>query len=126
LTDAQLLAIEQSSGVRSTHADIQAWRVSSGGFFLAGSAIGKHELILFALGIDSVGAIKDIEILEYREQYGGEIRGAPWRKQFVHKTAADPLKLDQDIRNISGATMSSRHVTDAVRRLMAIYVLVLK
>ena len=46
-----------------------------------------------------------------------------WRNQFVHKSAADPLKLDQDIRNISGATLSSRHVTEGVRRLMAIHAL---
>jgi FMN-binding protein len=126
LTDAQLQSIEQLSAVRSTHADIHAWRVSSGGFFLVDTVLGKHDLITFALGINGDGSIREIEILDYREQYGGEIRSASWRNQFVRKTVADPLKLDQDIRNISGATLSSRHVTDAVRRLMVIYALILK
>jgi FMN-binding protein len=42
-------------------------------------------------------------------------------EQFVGKTASAPLKLDADIRNISGATLSSRHVTEGVRRLLATY-----
>ena len=36
------------------------------------------------------------------------------------------LKLDADIKNISGATISCRHVTDGVKRLLALHDLVLK
>ena len=36
------------------------------------------------------------------------------------------LKLDEDIQNISGATLSCRHLTDGVKRLLALYDLVLK
>ncbi len=35
------------------------------------------------------------------------------------------LKLTEDIQNISGATLSSKHITDGVRRLLATYDLVL-
>ncbi len=38
---------------------------------------------------------------------------------------APPLKLTEDIQNISGATLSSKHITDGVRRLLATYELVL-
>ena len=65
--------------------------------------------------------LRGIEILDYRESHGGEIRDAKWRAQFLGKTAADPLQLDRDIRNISGATLSCRHVTDGVKRLLALY-----
>jgi Na+-translocating ferredoxin:NAD+ oxidoreductase RnfG subunit len=46
--------------------------------------------------------------------------------QFAGKTAADPLRLDGDIKNISGATLSCRHITDAVKRLLATYEVALK
>ena len=59
--------------------------------------------------------------------FGGyEVRNPEWRKQFVGKTAADPLRLNADIRNISGATLSSRHVTDGVKRVLATYAVALR
>jgi Na+-translocating ferredoxin:NAD+ oxidoreductase RnfG subunit len=44
----------------------------------------------------------------------------------VGKTSQSPLKLDRDIKNISGATLSCRHVTDGVKRLLAFYEVALK
>jgi len=64
--------------------------------------------------------------MDYRESYGFEVRSPAWREQFVGKTAADPVGLDQDIRNISGATLSARHVTDGVKRVLATYAVALK
>jgi len=97
------------------------WRVSQGGWFIVDQVLGKHELIIYALGIDPQGRARGIEILEYRESHGGEVRHTSWRAQFTGKTAADPLQLDRDIRNISGATLSCRHITDGVKRLLKLY-----
>ena len=83
--------------------------------------IGKHESITYAVGITPDGKIKQIEILEYRETYGGQIKRPEWRKQFVGKDHQSPLKLNQDIQNISGATLSSAHVTAGVRRILQTY-----
>lgn len=95
------------------------------GWFILDRVIGKHEFITYAVALAPDGAIQRVEILEYRETYGGEIRNERWRQQFVGKRFGAPLKLDGDIRNISGATLSSRHVTDGVRRLLATYQLLL-
>jgi Na+-transporting NADH:ubiquinone oxidoreductase subunit NqrC len=86
--------------------------------------VGKHEYIPFALGLDDAGTVMAVEILEYRESYGGEIRNAAWREQFRGKRHGANLKLNADIQNISGATLSSRHITDGVKRLLATYALV--
>jgi Na+-transporting NADH:ubiquinone oxidoreductase subunit NqrC len=64
--------------------------------------------------------------MDYRETYGYQIRNPAWRKQFVGKTYQSDLKLDKDIMNISGATLSCRHITDGVKRLLSFYELVLK
>ena len=97
------------------------WRVSSGGWFILDEVLGKHELITYAVGMDAEGRIAGIEILEYRESHGGEVRDPRWRAQFAGKTARDPLALDRDIRNISGATLSCRHLADGVKRILALY-----
>ena len=49
------------------------------------------------------------------------MRLAPWRKQFVGKSSRDPVALNADIKNISGATLSCRHLTEGVRRLLQLY-----
>jgi Na+-translocating ferredoxin:NAD+ oxidoreductase RnfG subunit len=90
------------------------------GYIVVDNVVGKFELITYAVGLTQDGAIKQVEILSYRESHGHEIRLAAWRRQFVGKTRAAPLKVGDDIANISGATLSCTHVTDGVRRIVAI------
>lgn len=126
LTPEQRKAIEQACDVRQRTDEVKAWRVSGGGWFIVDDVIGKHEYITFAIGIDAGGAVKGVEIMEYRETYGSEVRRPEWRAQFVGKTKAAPLKIDQDIKNISGATLSSRHIIEGVRRLLAVHAIALR
>jgi hypothetical protein len=91
------------------------------GWLIVDRVIGKSELITYALALDDKGAVKSIEIMDYRETHGAEIRIAAWRRQFVGKTSQEPVQLDRDIKNISGATLSSRHVTEGVHRLLQLY-----
>src|SRR5215468_7028782 len=126
LASAQRKAIEQASGVRVLRADQQVWRVNGGGWFIVDEVVGKHEFITYAVGLNANGSVKQIEVMDYRETYGGEIRNENWRNQFVGKTTNSTLKLDEDIKNISGATLSCRHITDGVKRLLAFYEIALK
>jgi hypothetical protein len=126
LTSAQRKAIEQASGVRVLHDEQQVWHVSGSGWFIVDEVVGKHEFITYAAGINPDGSVKQIEIMDYRETYGGQIRDQKWRAQFVGKTNRSTLKLDSDIKNISGATLSCRHITDGVKRLLAFYEIALK
>lgn len=104
--------------------EIQAgrvWKASTGGIFVLDHVIGKHLYIDYAVSIDPGGRIRRVDILQYRESYGGDVRSPSWLAQFVGKTSASPLKVGSDIRNISGATMSSIHLTEGVKRIMAAY-----
>lgn len=121
LTDAQADQIETLSGENVRNKEIKIWKVSTGGWFIADEVVGKHEFIPTALGLNADGTVKDIEILEYREAYGSQIRDPAWRAQFTGKRNGDTLTLTQDIKNISGATLSSRHITGGVKRLLATY-----
>ena len=126
LTPTQHKAIEQASGVRVLRDEQQVWRVSGGGWFIVDEVVGKHEFITYAVGLNADGSVKRIEVMDYRETYGGEIRNENWRTQFVGKTSQSQLRLDKDIKNISGATLSCRHITDEVKRLLALYEIALK
>jgi uncharacterized protein with FMN-binding domain len=102
------------------------WRTSNGGVFVVDRVVGKHEFITMAVGVNTNGTVKQIEIMDYRESYGYEVRDASWRAQFVGKSANSQLELDADIKNISGATLSSKHVTDGVKRILQKYASSLK
>jgi Na+-translocating ferredoxin:NAD+ oxidoreductase RnfG subunit len=93
------------------------------GFVVTDDVIGKVELISYAVGIALDGSVKQIEILSYRESHGFEIRLPAWRRQFVGKGSAATLRVGEDIANISGATLSCTHVTDGVRRIVAVVAL---
>jgi hypothetical protein len=130
LNAGERAAIEDASGQRVRERRPQVWRVTAGdrpaGWFFVDQVIGKHEFITYALAVDAEGAVLGIEIMDYRETYGGEIRNAQWRRQFAGKRQGDKLKLGADIRNISGATLSCRNVTNGVKRLLAMRALLLK
>ena len=89
------------------------------GFAVVRAVKGKDQPITFLVAIDSSDRLKDIDILVYREPYGGEVAYEPWRRQFRGKTAGDPLEVGRQIRGISGATISVNAVTMGVRRALA-------
>jgi len=128
-TPEQRKAIAQASGAQPYDKVQRIWEARAGdkraGWFMVDRVIGKHDYITYAVALTADGAVRGVEILEYRETYGGEIRNPKWRQQFVGKRPGAALKLDSDIKNISCATLSSKHVADGVRRLLATYALLL-
>lgn len=88
------------------------------GFAAVGNVLGKDQPITFLVAVDPTDRLKDVDILVYREPYGGEVAYEPWRRQFRGKSAADSLRVGKEIRSISGATISVHAVTLGVRRLL--------
>lgn len=130
LNAEQKRAIEQASGVRVRDLKPKVWRVLDGerpaGWFFVDEVIGKHEFITYALALGPDGAVRGVEVMDYRETYGYEIRNAEWRRQFAGKRNGDKLKLGDDIQNVTGGTLSCRNVTNGVKRLLATHAAALK
>jgi hypothetical protein len=125
LTPEQTAAIEKDSGVKVFAGSLRAWKAADGGWFFVDAVIGKHDLITYAVALDPAGKVRQVEILEYREAYGGDVRNPRWRAQFSGKQHGDALRIGEGIQNISGATLSCEHVTDGIRRLLATYAIAL-
>jgi Na+-translocating ferredoxin:NAD+ oxidoreductase RnfG subunit len=129
---AQKALFPEADGFAATRVgELQrAWEASRDGVLLGhvlvDEVIGKQELITYALGVGVDGAVRNVEIMDYRESRGGEVRDPRWRAQFKGKRSTSPLRLEEDIQNISGATLSCRHITEGVRRLLAIHAAALK
>jgi Na+-translocating ferredoxin:NAD+ oxidoreductase RnfG subunit len=121
----QLQAILARAGPQPPHGPTRFWRATRNGVLLGhmfvDEVIGRQSLITYALGIDASGNIRDLEVMAYRESHGSEIRNPAWRGQFAHRSDLDQLRFRTDIKNISGATLSSEHVTQGVRWLVALW-----
>jgi hypothetical protein len=124
-TPAQLQALLDLAGPQPPHGVIRIWRATRDerllGHVFIDEVIGRQNLITYAVGIGSDGELRNLEILAYRESHGGEIRNPAWRAQFDRRSALDQLRFRTDIKNISGATLSSEHVTEGIRWLMALW-----
>jgi hypothetical protein len=89
------------------------------GFALARDVKGKDQPITFLVATDTADRLRDIDILVYREPYGGEVAYDSWRRQFRGKSSDDALQVGRDIRTISGATISVNAVTLGVRKALS-------
>src|SRR5260370_3094521 len=124
IEEAQKQAFQAAKYVSEGQAG-RVWKAEAGGrvagFLIFDRVVGKHLYIDYAVAVTPGGAVHSVEILQYRESYGGEIRSPSWLAQFVGKTSGSSLKINSDIRNIAGAILSSTHVTEGVQRVLAAY-----
>jgi hypothetical protein len=90
------------------------------GYALVQNTIGKHKPITYMVGVDPAGEVLNIEVLIYRESRGSEVRTKRFNAQYEGKTVFDPIRMNKDIINISGATMSVRSLSAGVKRTLVI------
>ncbi len=126
LTDEEKKLVEETSGDKVRTPQFVLWTNTSKDCVFVDQVLGKHEFITYAVGVTQEGRVKGVEILEYRESYGHQIKNETWRKQFQSKSKDEPFKLDDDIKNISGATLSASHVTSGVKRILITYDIIKK
>ena len=113
--------MRKESGVRYAYKQKKVWKSSNGSWVLIDEVVGKHEMITYAVGINANGSIQGVEILEYNESYGEQIREKSWLQQFKGKNTSEGIVWNKDIKNLTGATLSSKYVTNGVQRLMVLY-----
>ncbi len=88
------------------------------GYALVTEERGKYRPITFMVGIAPDLRVRDVAILVYRESRGGEVRSRRFLAQYRGKRAEDPIRVDRDIVNVTGATISARSVSTGVRRVL--------
>src|SRR5215468_755714 len=125
LSPAQHERVAALAGPQPPHRSLRAFRALHGqeqlGFVFIDEVIGKEDFITYAVAIDASGRLSAPEVLAYRESHGGEIQNEAWRHQFAGRSGLDQLRVQTDIKNIAGATLSCEHVTEGVRWVTALW-----
>jgi Na+-translocating ferredoxin:NAD+ oxidoreductase RnfG subunit len=103
---------------------IYLWKICSSdsiaGYALLDNTYGKSLPITFLVIFSPDGEIRRMDIIRYREPYGGAIASRRWLDQFIGKSADHEFKVDKDVDSISGATISVLSVTRAAHKLVLI------
>ena len=72
------------------------------------------------IAIAADGTLKRVEVVAFREPLD-YLPPDRWYQQFEDRSLDDELELKRGIRAITGATLTARATTDAIRRAMAIH-----
>lgn len=122
LTDAERKKLEASSGLHFPEPAYAFFVVERqgqvAGYALVLDEIGKSEPITFMAGMTPEGKVIDVAVLVFRESRGWEIKEKRFLRQFRGKRVGDPIQIDRDIINYSGATLSSKALARGVKRAL--------
>jgi H+/Na+-translocating ferredoxin:NAD+ oxidoreductase subunit G len=116
--------IEERIGWKFPEEEFEVYIGESGtrvdGYAMVQNTIGKHKPMTYMVGVDGQGSVSDIELLVFRESRGSEIRQKRFNSQYEGKTVLDPVRINKDIINISGATMSVRSMSAGIKRVLVL------
>ena len=90
------------------------------GYAIITEEIGKFHPYTFVVSVDLMGEIDKIAILVYRESRGSEIAKKRFLYQFKGKSLKNKIRINRDIINISGATMSVVTMCKGVKKILAV------
>lgn len=90
------------------------------GWAIIQHTIGKHKPMSYMVGVDPDGEVMNVEVLVYRESRGSEVRKKRFNFQYEGKDVHDPIRINRDVINISGATMSVRSMSAGVKRALVL------
>jgi len=116
--------IEQRIGWKFSEESFELYIGETGdkidGYAMVHNTIGKHKHMTYMVGVDNRGACTDVELLVFREAKGSEVGRKRFNAQYEGKIVSDPIRINKDIINISGATMSVRSISAGVKRVLVL------
>lgn len=124
ITEAQKRLIEERIGWHFPETTFDCFigetKKTVDGWAFIQNTIGKHKPMTYMVGIDPDGEVTNVEILVFRESRGSEVRKKRFNYQYEGKTIDDPIRINRDVINISGATMSVRSMSAGVKRALVL------
>lgn len=79
-------------------------------------APGKVDSFSYMVLFSPEGKIENVSVLQYRENYGGEIASKRFLRQYIGKQNGQEMEYLQDIDGISGATISVRAINHGLKQ----------
>lgn len=90
------------------------------GYAVVSEETGKYRPITFMVGTTPRLEVEKVTILVYRESHGGDVRRPRFLNQYRGRDFGDPIRVNRDIVNISGATLSVRSLNFGVKKVLGL------
>ncbi|GJQ58035.1 MAG: hypothetical protein D8M57_01415 [Candidatus Scalindua sp. AMX11] len=90
------------------------------GYAIITEEVGKFHPYTFIVSSNPEGEIRHIAVLIYRESRGGEIMNKRFLHQFKGKSLKNRIRINRDIINITGATMSVVTMCTGVKKVLGV------
>lgn len=124
LSPAQRKTLERDLGRRIDDDELVVTRVfdvrdALRGYAVVSEEIGKYRPITFMVGLNPDFTVREVVVMVYRESRGGDVKRKRFLNQYRRKSVRDPIDVNRDIINISGATISVRSMNAGVKRILA-------
>lgn len=124
LTEAQLDQVEAATGQRPKSALVTRFTARNGSGVLGWAYLDTHRVRTLPetvmVLIDPEGKVLRIEVVAFREPLD-YLPPESWYRQYQGRVLDRELELKRGIRPITGATLTARATTDAVKRVLAIH-----
>jgi hypothetical protein len=124
LTGQKKELIEQRIGWKFPEDSFEVYIGQTGdkidGYAMIHNTIGKYKAMTYMVGVDAKGTCTDVELLVFRDAKGSEVGRKRFNSQYDGRTVSDPIRINKDIINISGATMSVRSMSAGVKRVLVL------
>src|SRR5881396_3255497 len=125
LTDEDRQALVKATGLRFPESSftflVAEHEGAVNGYSVVMNETGKSEPITFMVVMNPEHRVVDVLVMVFRESRGAEIREKRFLRQFQGKKSADPITINNDIVNYSGATLSSKAITRGVKRALGLF-----
>jgi thiamine biosynthesis lipoprotein len=123
LTAAETEAIQARLGVRLEEGGFFLYAAERDGAPLSWAAIvaevGKVRPITHIVEVRPDGACGRVAVMIFRESHGADVASARFMAQYEGKTLADPIRVDKDVINVAGSTLSAHAICRGVRKALA-------
>jgi hypothetical protein len=124
LTGAQLRQVRELAGVEVPTALVTYYQARRGGQAAGTAYFDTHRVRTLPetlmVVVDPQGKVSRVEVVSFREPEDYLPRGI-WYEQFQGRGLDRDLQLKRGIRPVTGATLTARATTDAVRRVLALH-----
>lgn len=119
LSREQVAEIKDNFQVPVMHAEMRAWKAANGDWLYLDQVYGLNDVITYLIAIDKKGAVSGVEVLVCVEGFC-DVAEPPWKNQFRGKRHGKD-KIVGEISNISGSTLSAAHITEGVKKVLAVH-----
>jgi hypothetical protein len=97
----------------------KAWRAPDGSWLFLDQVYGLNDIVTYMVAVDSASNVRGVEVLVCAEGFC-DIAEPKWHTQLVGKAHGKWTPADE-VTNISGATLSTVHVTEGIKKILAIH-----